>query len=240
MAAEALVVRTSDRAQAGPHAFGGSAGAPVGRGADTLPLMTLAQAHALLPGSTLVGDGTTPILRVHTDTRSLARGDLFVALRGERFDAHAFLPQAVTAGAAAALAEHGLVEVGLPGLLVPDALAALRAGDETLLRPETGPAPALHGVRLDTPAGRPIVAQADLTIDRGREGRLALEELAVGATTLADIWAGKGGDWEEKVELHSQIYDRMVALATRSKTTVTEMFPGWSKNPPPVVAGATP
>jgi hypothetical protein len=84
------------------------------------------------------------------------------------------------------------------------------------------------------------VPQADLTIDRGREGRLALEELAVGATTLADIWAGKGGDWEEKVELHSQIYDRMVALATRSSTTVTEMFPGWSKNPPPVVAGATP
>ena len=125
-AAEALAVRTSDRAQAGPHAFGGSAGVPVGRGADTLPLMTLAQAHALLPGSTLVGDGATPILRVHTDTRSLARGDLFVALRGERFDAHAFLPQAVTAGAAAALAEHGLVETGLPGLLVPDALAALQ------------------------------------------------------------------------------------------------------------------
>ena len=88
--------------------------------------MTLAQAHALLPGSTLVGDGATPILRVHTDTRSLAPGDLFVALRGERFDAHAFLPQAVTAGAAAALAEHGLADAGLPGLLVPDALAALQ------------------------------------------------------------------------------------------------------------------
>ncbi|MBC7727190.1 MAG: UDP-N-acetylmuramoylalanyl-D-glutamyl-2, 6-diaminopimelate--D-alanyl-D-alanine ligase [Microbacteriaceae bacterium] len=89
-------------------------------------LMTLAQAHALLPGSTLVGDGQTPLLRVHTDTRSLAAGDLFVALRGERFDAHAFLPQAATAGAAAALAEHGLVEAGLPGLLVPDVLAALQ------------------------------------------------------------------------------------------------------------------
>ena len=39
-------------------------------------LMTLAQAHALLPGSTLVGDGQTPLLRVHTDTRSLAPGDI--------------------------------------------------------------------------------------------------------------------------------------------------------------------
>jgi len=90
------------------------------------PLMTLAQAHALLPGSTLVGDGATPLLRVHTDTRTLAPGDLFVALRGEHFDAHAFLPQAVSAGAAAALAEHGLVDAGLPGLQVPDALAALQ------------------------------------------------------------------------------------------------------------------
>ena len=96
-----------------------------GRGMGT-SLMTLAQAHALLPGSTLVGDGATPILRVHTDTRTLAPGDLFVALRGEHFDAHAFLPQAVSAGAAAALAEHGLADAGLPGLLVPDTLAALQ------------------------------------------------------------------------------------------------------------------
>jgi len=89
-------------------------------------LMTLAQAQALLPGSTLVGDGATPLQRVHSDTRTLQPGDLFVALRGERFDAHDFLPQAGAAGAAAALAERGLVEAGLPGLLVPDALAALQ------------------------------------------------------------------------------------------------------------------
>jgi UDP-N-acetylmuramyl pentapeptide synthase len=31
---------------------------------------------------------------VHSDTRTLQPGDLFVALRGERFDAHDFLPQA--------------------------------------------------------------------------------------------------------------------------------------------------
>ncbi|HEY8710577.1 MAG TPA: UDP-N-acetylmuramoylalanyl-D-glutamyl-2, 6-diaminopimelate--D-alanyl-D-alanine ligase, partial [Burkholderiaceae bacterium] len=49
-------------------------------------MMTLAQAHALLPGSTLVGDATTVVLRVHSDTRSLQRGDLFVALKGERYD----------------------------------------------------------------------------------------------------------------------------------------------------------
>ncbi|MBI5259086.1 MAG: UDP-N-acetylmuramoyl-tripeptide--D-alanyl-D-alanine ligase [Burkholderiales bacterium] len=89
-------------------------------------MMTLAQAHALLPGSVLVGEGATAIARVHTDTRSLRAGDLFVALRGERFDAHDFLAQARPAGAAAAIAERGLAEAGLPGLIVPDTLAALQ------------------------------------------------------------------------------------------------------------------
>ncbi len=89
-------------------------------------MMTLAQAHALLPGSTLVGDGTVQIARVHSDSRSLCAGDLFVALKGERFDAHEFLPQARAAGAVAALAETGLAESGLPGLLVNDTLAALQ------------------------------------------------------------------------------------------------------------------
>ena len=90
------------------------------------PLMTLADAQMLLPGATLVGDGATPLQRVHSDTRTLRPGDLFVALRGERFDANDFLPQAKDSGAVAALAERGLAEAGLPGLLVPDALAALQ------------------------------------------------------------------------------------------------------------------
>ncbi len=93
----------------------------------TTPLMTLGQAHALLPQASLVGDPATPLLRVHSDTRSLQPGDLFVALRGERFDAHDFLAQARGAGAAAALAERGLEDAGLPGLRVPDSLAALQA-----------------------------------------------------------------------------------------------------------------
>jgi UDP-N-acetylmuramoyl-tripeptide--D-alanyl-D-alanine ligase len=88
-------------------------------------MMTLTQAHSLMPGSTLVGDGSVQIARVHSDTRSLQAGDLFVALRGERFDAHDFLPQAKAAGAVAALAERGLVEAGLPGLQVADSKQAL-------------------------------------------------------------------------------------------------------------------
>ena len=44
---------------------------------------------------------------VSTDTRSLQPGDLFVALRGEQFDAHEFLEEVREAGAVAAIVEAG-------------------------------------------------------------------------------------------------------------------------------------
>jgi UDP-N-acetylmuramoyl-tripeptide--D-alanyl-D-alanine ligase len=88
-------------------------------------MMTLAQAQQHLLSVERVGDASVQFSRVHTDTRSLRAGDLFVALKGERFDAHDFLSQAADHGAVAALAEHGLAAAGLPGLQVPDAKAAL-------------------------------------------------------------------------------------------------------------------
>ena len=93
--------------------------------------MTLGTAYALLPSARRVGDPATRLARVHSDTRSLLPGDLFVALKGERFDAHDHLASARDAGAAAALAERGLDAARLPGLLVDDtrrALGELAAG----------------------------------------------------------------------------------------------------------------
>src|SRR5690349_6826671 len=90
-------------------------------------MMTLAQAANWIPGARLIGNPATPILRVHTDTRTLAAGDLFVALKGERFDANAFLASARARGAVAAIAHGGLEAAGLAGLEVPDTLAALGA-----------------------------------------------------------------------------------------------------------------
>ncbi|MDP2034431.1 MAG: UDP-N-acetylmuramoyl-tripeptide--D-alanyl-D-alanine ligase [Polaromonas sp.] len=87
-------------------------------------MMTLQQALQWLPSARLVGDGALRFSRVHSDTRSLRPGDLFVALKGERFDAHDFLPQAASQGAVAALAQRGL-SASQPGLLVEDSLKAL-------------------------------------------------------------------------------------------------------------------
>jgi len=88
-------------------------------------MMTLAQAQALLPGSTVHGAPGLRFERVHSDTRSLHPGDLFVALRGERFDGHDYLAAAQAAGAVAALAEQGL-SAQCPGLQVADSLQALQ------------------------------------------------------------------------------------------------------------------
>lgn len=62
---------------------------------------------------------------VATDTRSLAPGALFVALRGQRFDGHAFLAEAATRGAVAALTERPREPGWPPCLVVPDTRRAL-------------------------------------------------------------------------------------------------------------------
>ncbi len=81
---------------------------------------------------------------VSTDSRALQRGDLFVALRGERFDGHDYLQQAAAAGAAAALVSR---DTGgpLPRLLVADTLAALGALAAYNRQLYTGPLVAITG-----------------------------------------------------------------------------------------------
>ena len=88
-------------------------------------MMTLQQAQRWLPLAQVVGNGAIRFNRVHTDTRTLQSGDLFVALKGDNFDAHDFLQQARAKGAVAAIAQHGLAESGLPGLEVADSKLAL-------------------------------------------------------------------------------------------------------------------
>jgi len=58
------------------------------------------------------------------DSREVGEGDLFIALRGEATDGHAFLDKAFAAGAAGALVSH---PVDQPHILVADTTAALNA-----------------------------------------------------------------------------------------------------------------
>jgi UDP-N-acetylmuramoyl-tripeptide--D-alanyl-D-alanine ligase len=70
-----------------------------------------------------------PIARIATDTRSIAQGDCFVALIGDRFDAHDFVAEAAERGAAAVVVSRPELTAGLgvPVFAVPDTLVALGA-----------------------------------------------------------------------------------------------------------------
>src|SRR5262245_44986403 len=64
--------------------------------------------------------------RVTTDSRAIAPGDLFVALKGERFDGHDFVADALSQGAAAAVvADDRAASLAGTLIAVPDPLAAL-------------------------------------------------------------------------------------------------------------------
>lgn len=65
------------------------------------------------------------IQRVHTDTRTLQAGDLFVALQGENFDGHQYLDDAEQAGAVAAIVDTWQENSDLPQLIVADTRLAL-------------------------------------------------------------------------------------------------------------------
>jgi UDP-N-acetylmuramoyl-tripeptide--D-alanyl-D-alanine ligase len=76
-----------------------------------------------LTGARLVGDAAFDA--VSTDSRSAGPGALFVALRGERFDAHDFLAQVAAKGVAGVVAEQLPAGWTLPAIVVPDTLVAL-------------------------------------------------------------------------------------------------------------------
>lgn len=70
-----------------------------------------------------------PIARITTDTRRLTPGDCFLALVGEKFDAHDFLREAIELGATAVIVSRPgrTAALGVPVFAVNDTLAALGA-----------------------------------------------------------------------------------------------------------------
>ncbi|HSH48795.1 MAG TPA: Mur ligase family protein, partial [Halomonas sp.] len=139
-----------------------------------------------------------------TDTRKLAPGALFVALVGERFDAHDFIAQARQAGAVAAVVERE-VDDPLPQLAVADTRLALGLLGRARRRAWGGPLVAITGNSGKTTvkqmlagllerAGRTLATRGNLNNDIGApltllglcsEHRQAVVEL--GANHLGEI-----------------------------------------------------
>lgn len=88
--------------------------------------MTLADLQACLPGA--VSHRFDAALRVEgvvTDSRKVSPGCVFVALVGEKFDAHDFLADVIAQGAAALVLQRVPDDLGIPALQVSDTRIAL-------------------------------------------------------------------------------------------------------------------
>ena len=83
-------------------------------------LSQIAQASA---GRLLGAD--VEVTGVSTDTRAISAGDLFIALRGERFDAHDFLEVAAVSAAALLVDDESKVPAGISAVVVDDTRLAL-------------------------------------------------------------------------------------------------------------------
>jgi UDP-N-acetylmuramoyl-tripeptide--D-alanyl-D-alanine ligase len=132
---------------------------------------TLAQILPSIAGAKLVGDGEVMFNGVSTDSRNVFAGSLFVALRGEVFDAHNFLAQVAEKGAAAAVVEELPEGWTLPAIVVPNTLVALGQIANHWRRQFSMPVIGVTGSNGKTTVKEMI--SAILAAAHGEEGRLA-------------------------------------------------------------------
>ncbi len=125
--------------------------------------LTAAEMAEAFGGGLASGPAGLPLTTVSIDTRTLRAGDLYVAIRGPRFDGHAFVAEAIAKGAAA--------------VVVSDAAAAAAAGVPVIVVDDT-----LHGLQA---AARVIRRRAGSTVIAitGSAGKTTTKEIA--ATLLA-------------------------------------------------------
>lgn len=137
------------------------------------------QEHHLLAatdGRLISGSQMHLLGRVCTDSRALQPGDIFVALKGEQFDGHAYITQVVKAGAGAVIAE--LFADPLPenvlAIEVADSLRAL--GD-------------LAGYRR-----RLLAPQVRVAAITGSSGKTSVKEMVAAIFTEAVMASGLDGE----------------------------------------------
>ncbi len=73
----------------------------------------------------LIGDENVQVEEINTDTRKSVSNSLFFALKGEKFDAHQYLDQAVSQGALALVVQQENSSISVPQLVVKDTRIAL-------------------------------------------------------------------------------------------------------------------
>jgi UDP-N-acetylmuramoyl-tripeptide--D-alanyl-D-alanine ligase len=123
-----------------------------------------------------------PIRRVWQNSRETRPFDLYIALRGNRLDGHAFIGEAFQAGASAALVSREYAEGASgphPLLVVDDPVRALQA--------------LARGHRDRLPGGRVGVT--------GSVGKTTIKDLAAAALSVAGPVAKTPGNWNNEIGL---------------------------------------
>ena len=93
--------------------------------------LTLSQIAAWCGADVPKGCGETRITGVESDSRAIAPGNLFIALKGERVDGHCFIPDVFEKGALAVLSEAALDHPAGPYILVDSTTEARASGEKT-------------------------------------------------------------------------------------------------------------
>ena len=137
-------------------------------------MMTLLEAAQAI--GALASGPNVPFVGVSTDSRSVAQGDLFIALKGERFDGHEYIRTASSFGAVAAMVDQSWPgqDIGLPLLRVDDTRLALGRL-----------AQAWRGLN-----NTPLVAIT------GSNGKTTLKEM-VAAILRAEMWGDDPGEGQD-------------------------------------------
>jgi UDP-N-acetylmuramoyl-tripeptide--D-alanyl-D-alanine ligase len=102
---------------------------------ERLPL-TLGSLARAVDGRVCAGDPMAVVAALSIDSRSLNRGDLFVAIAGDRFDGHTFVAEALARGAMGAVVsdEAALGPSPDAGVVVDDTLCALQLASRYVRR----------------------------------------------------------------------------------------------------------
>jgi UDP-N-acetylmuramoyl-tripeptide--D-alanyl-D-alanine ligase len=72
--------------------------------------ITVRELQSAIGGNLVFGLKDMPVNGLSTDTRKIAKGEFFIALKGEHFDGHDFLQEAISAGAAGIIVENNRLE----------------------------------------------------------------------------------------------------------------------------------
>lgn len=120
------------------------------------------RAVAEATGGHLMQNGASVELQgISTDSRTVQPGDLFVPLRGDNFDGHDYLTQAIQRGAAACLSEEMIGGLLVPVIKVNDTLKALGDLAAAVRRQFAGPVIGITGTSGKTTCKEMLAAILD-------------------------------------------------------------------------------